>query len=65
MVAPQQPTPAQVRQQDWDDLKKSPEVQRRKKGMHFQIRSHGILAHGIIAHGIRPLKSILKLLMNF
>jgi len=31
LVASQQPTASQVRQQDWDELKKSPEVQRRKK----------------------------------
>ena len=32
VASQQQPTASQVRQQDWDDLKKSPEVQRRKKG---------------------------------
>ena len=42
LVASQQPTASQVRQQDWDDLKKSPEVQRRKKGTHFYDSSQNV-----------------------
>ena len=53
LVASQQPTASQVRQQDWDDLKKSPEVQRRKKGTHFYDSK------------IYPRADRLKLLMNF